>query len=132
MEVNETFLLEALDSLKREIFSSLHCVVPGNITAYDPETGLASVQPALRRKTPSGEILMAPLLREVPVLLPAADFEVSTGAPCLLLFADFCLEGWLAGGQPGVPASPRVHDWSDAVALVGFIPALAPDAASGS
>lgn len=132
MEVNEAFLLETLDSLKREVFASLHCMVPGNITAYDSETGLASVQPTLRRKTPSGEILTAPLLREVPVLLPAADFEVSAGAPCLLLFADFCLDGWLAGGQPGVPASPRTHDWSDAVALVGFFPALAPDTTSGS
>ena len=131
MEVNEAFLLEALDSLKREIFSSLHCVVPGNITAYDPETGLASVQPALRRKDSSGEILTAPLLREVPVLLPAVDFEVSAGAPCLLLVADFCLDGWLAGGQPGVPASPRKHDWAVAVALVGVFPALAPDTASG-
>ena len=132
MEVNEAFLLEALDSLKREIFASLHCFMPGNILAYDPEMGLASVQPALRRKDSSGRILTAPLLREVPVFLPAADFEVSAGAPCLLLFADFCLDGWLASGQPGIPASPRAHDWSDAVALVGFFPALAPDAASGS
>ena len=107
MYIDEAFLQEALDALKKDIFSSFHFAMPGIIEAYDSETGLASVQPALRRRTSDGKILTAPLLEEVPVFLPAADL-------------------WLRSGQPVLPPSPRKHDWSDAVALVGFAPAFPP------
>ena len=124
MYIDEAFLQTALDSLKKDILSSLPVAMPGIIESYDAESGLVSVQPALRRKTSDGEILTAPLLEEVPVFLPAADFSVSSGMPCLLLFMDFCLDGWLQSGQPVLPPSPRQHDWSDAVALVGCAPAF--------
>ena len=124
MYIDETFLQAALDSLKKDLLSSLHVAMPGMIEAYDSELGLATVQPAIRRKTSDGEILTAPLLEEVPIFLTAADFSVSSGMPCLLLFMDFCLDGWLQSGQPVLPPSPRQHDWSDAVALVGYAPAF--------
>ena len=124
MHIDEAFLQDALDSLKKDILASLPAAMPGTVEAYDPETGLASVQPALIRKTSDGKFLTAPLLQEVPVILPAAEYSVSPGRPCLLLFMDFCLDGWLQSGQPVLPPSPRRHDWSDAVALVGFAPAF--------
>lgn len=124
MELTETFLQETLEAFRRELFSSLRCGMPGNVMAYDAETGLATVQPALRQKTSSGKVLTAPVLSGVPVLLPSQDFEVTAGSPCQLLFMDFCLDGWLETGQPVVPPSPRQHDLSDAVAIVGFFPAL--------
>lgn len=124
MELTETFLQETLEAFRRELFSSLHCGMPGNVMAYDAETGLATVQPALRQKTASGKVLTAPVLSGVPVLLPSQDYAVTAGSPCLLLFMDFCLDGWLEAGQPVVPPSPRQHDLSDAIALVGFFPAL--------
>ena len=124
MHIDEAFLQDALDSLKKDILASLPVAMPGIIESYDAESGLASVQPALRRKNSDGEILTAPLLEEVPVFLPADDFSVSSGMPCLLIFMDFCLDGWLQSGQPVLPPSPRQHDWSDAVALVGYAPAF--------
>ena len=124
MEISESFLLEALDSLKREILSALHVAMPGNVVDYDASAGLATVQPALRRKAASGAVVTAPLLREVQVLLPSGSHTVSPGDPCILLFQDFCPDGWLESGQPALPPSPRQHDLSDAVALVGFFPGL--------
>ena len=121
MEITEAFLQNALNSLKQEIFSSLRVAMPGNIVDFDAASGTASVQPALRRKTASGEILTAPLLSAVPVLRPSADFAVSPGDPCLLIFADFCIDGWLESGQPVLPPSSRQHDLSDAFALVGYM-----------
>ena len=126
MKITEPFLFHFLESMKKEIQSSLHAAMPGNLLSYDPDTGLASVQPALCRKNLSGEILTAPILSDVPVLLPSADYTPTVGDPCILLFMDFCLDGWLKTAQPGQPAlppSPRTHDLSDAVALVGFFPA---------
>ena len=118
MELTESFLQEALDSLKRDILSSMHVAIPGNIVSYDASSGTATIQPALRRRTPSGEVLTAPPLLEVPVFRPSADFTISDGDPCILLFMDFSIDGWLESNQPVIPPSARLHDLSDAVALV--------------
>lgn len=124
MYIDEAFLQSALNSLKKDILSSFHFAMPGIVETYNSETGLAAVQPALRRRTHDGRVLTAPLLEAVPVFLPAANCSVSPGMPCLLIFMDFCMDGWLQSGQPVLPPSPRQHDWSDAVALVGFAPAF--------
>ena len=118
--VTMDFLRQALESLKREILSSLHVAMPGFIESFDPDSGTATVQPALRRRTASGDLLTAPLLAEVPVFLPSADFTPAAGDPCLLVFADFCVDGFLMARQPVLPPSPRTHDLSDAFAFVGF------------
>ena len=124
MDISNDFLQSALDSVRQDIFSNLHAILPGQILDYDTEKGLASVQPALRQKTSSGRILTMPVLYDVPVLLPSSDHTVSPGDFCLLLFSDFCLDGWLEARQPVLPPSPRRHDLSDAIALVGYFPAL--------
>ena len=122
MEITEVFIQKALKAMKQEILSSLHVAMPGIIESYDSSTHTATVQPALRRRTQPGEILTAPLLRQVPVFIPSPDFTVSPGAHCLLIFADFCIDGWYDSGRPMIPPSPRQHDLSDAFALVGFYP----------
>ncbi len=118
------FLRQALDALRREIFSTLHVAMPGTVIAYDASDGTVSVRPALRRRTSSDQILTAPILSRVPVLLPSSDFIPAPGDPCLLIFCDFCLDGFLDTSQPVLPPSPRSHDLSDAFALVGFCPAI--------
>ena len=150
------FLQQALDALRREIFSTLHVAMPGTVIAYDASDGTVSVRPALRRRmssdqvsgslagnnsrvvpgkgsgalsgnmaeVPSGQILTAPILPRVPVLLPFSDYTPAPGDPCLLIFCDFCLDGFLDTGQPVLPPSPRSHDLSDAFAIVGFCPAV--------
>ena len=130
MEITEAFLRDALEALKAEILESLHCCMPGNILAYDPETGTAAVQPALRRRTSSGDLVTAPVLSGVPVFMPSADFTPSAGDHCLLIFCDFCIDGWFDTGQPVLPPSPRMHDLSDAFAIVGFRPKTLPGGTS--
>ena len=122
MQVTESFLQSALDSLRQEILSVLHVAMPGQIVSYDPETATAGIQPAFRRRTTSGMLLTAPVLTGVPVFLPTSDFIPQVGDHCLLIFADFCIDGWYETGQPVLPPSPRMHDLSDAFAIVGFRP----------
>ena len=122
MQITESFLHQALDSLRQEILSSLHVAMPGIILSYDAASATAEVQPALRRRTSSGDLVTAPVLSGVPVFLPSADFTPSAGDHCLLLFCDFCIDGWFDTGQPVLPPSPRMHDLSDAFAIVGFRP----------
>ncbi len=117
MQITADFLESALQALKQEIFSTLHVAMPGIVQSYDAEKRTAVVQPALRRKNASGDTVIAPLLRDVPVFLsPSA--EVTPGVSCLLIFADFCIDGWSETGQPTLPSSPRSHDLSDAFALI--------------
>ncbi len=118
MEITADFLESALQALKEEIFASLHVAMPGIIQAYDAEKRTAVVQPALRRKNDAGEIIMAPVLQDVPVFLSGTVTDVVAGDSCLLIFADFCIDGWFETGQPVVPLSPRSHDLSDAFALI--------------
>ena len=118
MEITAEFLESALQSLKEEIFTTLHVAMPGILQSYDPATRTAAVQPALLQRNAAGEPVAAPLLRDVPVFRCASDSEPAPGAPCLLIFADFCIDGFLATGEPGLPASPRSHDLSDAFALI--------------
>ncbi len=117
MQITEDFLLSAL---KRDILSSLHVALPGTVVSYDQGTRTASVQPALSRRTPSGEVIRAPLLRGVPVYVPDPTREISPREECLLIFADCCIDGWLDTSQPTLPPSSRSHDLSDAFAFVGF------------
>ena len=135
MEITAEFLESALQSLKREIFSTLHVAMPGILASYDPAARTASVQPALLRRPVSADSRMssassngttdpisAPLLQDVPVFFCNASADPSAapaaGDSCLLIFADFCLDGFLGTGQPTLPPSPRSHDLSDAIALV--------------
>ena len=97
-------------ALKKEIFSSLHCAMPGNIVSYDPEMNMAVIQPA-------GVNL--PVLQDVPVFMPV-ELEVIHGDPCLVVFTDFDMDHWLETGEAGEPASGRMHSLSDAYAFVGW------------
>ncbi len=124
MDITSEFLHQTLDNQKKEILSSLHVALPGTVLAFHADTGLADIQPGLRRRTAEGELLPAPLLQNVPVFLPTADFTVSPGDLCLVIFADCCADGFLQTGQPVLPPSPRAHDLSDGFAFVGFRPAF--------
>lgn len=105
---------EDIAMLKKEIFSSLHCALPGIVESFDAETQTAVVQPAVKH----GSVRM-PLLRDVPVFMPVS-FEVNPGDLCLLVFSDCDIDAWIESGQAEEPMSGRMHSLSDAFAFVGF------------
>ena len=95
-------------ALKKEIFSSLHCALPGIVASFDDTSGTASVRLAV-----SG----MPVLQDVPVFVCN---EVSVGDACLVVFADCDVDAWFDGNDSDDPASVRMHSLSDAFAFVGF------------
>ena len=97
-----------IQALKKEIFSSLHCALPGIVESFDDSSGTASVRLAL-----SG----MPVLQDVPVFVCN---EVSVGDACLVVFADCDIDNWFAGEDEADPVSGRLHSLSDAFAFVGF------------
>jgi len=111
---------EELQALKREVFATLHCALPGIVEAFDAETRTAVIRPAVKRGMEAGDpALSLPLLRDVPVFMPV-PFEVSPGDACLVVFADCDIDAWFESGEAEAPPSGRMHSLSDGFAFVGF------------
>ena len=112
--MTEYLSAEAREALKQEIFSALHCALPGTVMSFDPATQTAEIQPAV--KTGS---LTFPVLSDVPVFMPV-PFEVNPGDACLVVFSDVDIDAWFESGEASVPRSARKHSLSDGFAFVGW------------
>lgn len=111
---------EEREALKQELFSSLHCALPGIVVSFDPETQMAEIQPAVKAGS-----LSFPVLPDVPVFFPgsresAITWPVSPGDECLVILADADIDAWFETGEASAPRSSRKHSLSDAFAFVGF------------
>ncbi len=108
------------EALKREIFSSLHCALPGTVVSFDASTQTAEIRPAVK----AGSVFF-PVLADVPVFFPgsresAITWPVSAGDECLVILADVDIDAWFDSGEAEAPRSARKHSLSDAFAFVGF------------
>ncbi len=101
-------------ALKSEIFSSLHCALPGTVVSFDAAAQTAEIRPAVK----AGSVLF-PVLSDVPVFMPVS-FEVQPGDACLVVFADVDIDAWFESGIPQEPKSGRKHSLSDGFAFVGW------------
>ena len=117
---------EEREALKQEIFSSLHCALPGKVVSFDAESRTASIQPAVKMGSKN-----YPVLSDVPVFMPV-PFEVNPGDHCLVIFADIDIDAWFESGEPQEPKSARKHALSDGFAFIGFRTGRRDDDASSS
>ena len=116
---------EEREALKQEIFSSLHCALPGIVVSFDTERQTAEVQPAVKLGS-----MNYPVLSDVPVFMPV-PFEVNPGDPCLVVFADVNIDAWFESGEPQEPKSARKHSLSDGFAFVGWKAGVSHVASAG-
>ena len=112
--MNNSISPQEREALKQEIFSSLHCALPGRVVSFDAERQTASIQPVVKMGS-----LTFPVLSDVPVFMPVT-FEVNPGDACLVIFADIDMDAWFESGEPQEPKSARKHALSDGFAFVGF------------
>ena len=113
--------------LVQKVFSTLKVAMPGVIESFDPDSVTASIRPAIKGydggKEDDGWIEL-PLLVDVPVIFPRGGgctltFPVKAGDECLVIFSDRCIDFWWQNGGIQEPVDPRMHDLSDAFAIVG-------------
>ena len=126
-------LASVIDTAIENRLKSLHTHMPGIIQSFDPETQLATVQPAIKRvfkiEDDEGvEILTPtdfPLCINVKVIFPRSGgftqtTPVKEGDECLLLFCERAIDTWYNTGVIRQPSAKRFHSLSDAVAMLGL------------
>lgn len=119
---------QANAQLAQAIMSAMRVSMPGIIQSFDPDAVTAVVQPVIKgvEQDESGAdvSLNIPLLVDVPVIFPRGGgctltFPVKEGDECLVIFADRCIDFWWQSGGIQEPVDGRMHDLSDAFAIVG-------------
>ena len=120
--------VESFRALSESLMVGLRVCCPGIIDSYDPEAITVTVQPAgresLRKPDGSFESNQLPQLVDVPVVFPrGGDFTMTypirKGDECLVVFADRCFDAWHQSGGIQEAAETRLHDLSNAIAIVG-------------
>ena len=129
--------LTALISLiKNELKREINCVSVGTINSFDSTNQTANVtinyKKVLKKKSAIGTkeyndvIIEYPMLLKCPVLVlngggAHITFPIRSGDDCVVLFCDRDIDLWLEKGyKNNPPGSERMHDLSDAIAIVGI------------
>lgn len=123
---------DLMDEQKRDVQTAINCVQIGVIQEFDTETQLATIEIALKQVETlaidgTKTFRSYPLLLQCPVmvLFGGVDFmsmPIIPGDNCIVLFNDREIDNWLYSGGVQAPSSPRVHDISDGIAIVGIRP----------
>lgn len=123
-------LRDIFDAFKSEIAKEINCILPGIIQGFDMANQTATIQIAVKKilnvaLDGTQTYAQYPVLQEVPVMILTGGsghltFPIAAGDSCIVLFNDRDIENWFLTGQASVPNSGRLHDKSDAFAIVGI------------
>lgn len=102
----------------------LNTCIPGIIVSFDPGNQWAEVQPAIKTIFTTAGAIDLPLCVDVPCQFPSGNrffitWPVFPGDECLLIFSQRCIDRWALEGDTQEPDDYRIHDMSDAFAIVG-------------
>lgn len=117
-------LRAAMDGRMAEVWTAL----PGIVQSFDPAAMTVVVQPSIKGvltlANGTSRSVALPLLVDVPVVFPSGGgftltFPIAAGDECLAVLASRCIDAWWQSGGVQEPLEPRMHNLSDAFALVG-------------
>lgn len=133
-------LKDLLDAHKIDILQSFNChaIATINSITQNETNGLLLVNASLNysktyfNRLPNGtyqaQLVNYTQLLDCPLIVlgggaTSISFPVKAGDQCLILFNDRDMSNWQqqANGFAGPVATPRLHSFTDAIALVGFI-----------
>lgn len=129
-------LPDLLDLAINSKLCDVNTCLPATVESYDRATQTCSVQPSLRRKYKSGEVVDLPIINRVPVVFPRAagrgvHFDLEAGDAVTLVFSQRSLDIWKEKGGTVSPDDPRKFHLSDAYAFPGGHPVTTPLAPKG-
>lgn len=129
---------EALRIAMATMAAQMWTALPGIVVSFDPATCTAVIQPAIGGVQSAADGTLRPttlpVLPDVPVVFQRGGgalltFPVQEGDEALLVFSCRPIDAWVQSGGVQRPASARMHDLSDAFALIG--PMSAPNVPGG-
>ena len=110
-----------MDVKKKEVMIDLKVAKLGTIDSYDESKGTATVVIKTKNNKKTPYEYDYPKLSNVPVLKTKYfSHPIKQGDGCLIIFLDTNFIAWLDGGKVLAPATPRLHDLNDAIAIVGI------------
>ena len=104
----------------------INCIRIGVIQEFYPENLTAQVRlvdKILTGLNPDGSQILKeypPIYAKVCYCNPFCTFPLTQDMECVLLFNDRELETWFINGGSNIQAYPRMHDLTDAIAIVGI------------
>lgn len=117
-------LLQGLNFMKNNIMANLNCHNIGRILEFDPTTQTATIELMQVKQFNNNLYNPAPLVGVPLIIYGAGGGRITlpdpTGTICLLLFMDRNIDAFLETGEPYVPETSRMHDFTDCVALTTF------------
>ncbi len=122
----------------QEFMANVHTSQPGKIVSFDPATGLAEVEPQLKRKYFDEDSSRAmPVISKVPVVFPGTDkafikFPLKAGDFVMLAFSERSIDRWRNKGKAVDPEFDQRFALSDAIAFPGLRPKTKPLQVNGA
>lgn len=118
-------LTTVMDDAILTALSNTHTILIGRVVTVKAKT--IDVQPVIQRVV-DGQAYDLPLFPDVPpvFLQGGSSYDahpITAGDYCLLLINERCFDRWYDGADGVPPLEFRMHDYSDAFALVGVNPA---------
>lgn len=116
----------AIEDIVKGYLRELNTFMPAEVIAYDAEKQLVDVQPALKTNlyTPPSSV-PKPQLTNIPVIYPRSGggfihIPIKAGDQIGVIFSQSSITNWKAEGGLSEVDSIRLHDFNDAVAIVGL------------
>lgn len=110
-----------VDAKKKELAIDLKVAKLGVIDSYDETTGTATIEIKTKFNEKTPREYTYPKIPDVPVLKTKYfSHPIKSGDGCLIIFLDTDFTAWLDRGLTLSPASPRLHNLNDAIAIVGI------------
>lgn len=119
--MKENSILDALDATTADILSNLHTSLIAKVTKVNAKT--INAKPVINRIV-DGVSIELPEFAEIPIIHlhgggSSIRFPIAVGDYCLLIINERCIDDWYFGKDYSEPREHRLHDYSDAIALVG-------------
>jgi len=128
-------LAEVCEMAARQALAQFWACVPARVTAYDPATGLADLQPAVQVVGADGEMRTLPAVPACRVLFPSGGgaagwhltFDLEPDDVGLLIVSSACVSQWMeTADEAAAPESARRGSLSDGFFLPAYLPKTLP------
>lgn len=114
-------LTTLMDVKKKELAIDLKVSKLGIIDSYDSSTGTANVKIQTKFNEKTSKVWDYQIIPNVPVVKSKYfSHPIKKGDGCLIIFLDTDFTAWLESGDVIPPATPRLHNLNDAIAIMGI------------